>query len=240
MWRSVRTVVHPALRGRGLARLLVEHEHATHARADLIGTMFGATADLIGMRRALGYTLVRFGLSRSARSGVPSVVMVRPISTRARALVAGLRRDLARDLAGQLDRLGAEPGVPLLPALVDGLRSDLPDPSTWSAAAVAAAMKRYVDGASPIDVLGDAPRLWLEALTARGVDWTAELPVLERRAVALRVIDGAAWSAVTTGCGTDGVHIVQRAVRRGLRSVWMRHGPAAGTAPCEGGAPPGP
>ncbi len=224
MWRSVRTVVHPELRGRGLARRLVDHEHAVHGDADLIGTMFGATADLIRMRQAMGYVLVRLGLSRSARSGVPSVVMLRPVSARARALVAGLRRDLARDLPGQLERLSDGAGVPLEPALLALLQVDLPEASTWTTAGVAAAMQRYVDGAAPIDVLGDAPRLWLDALTARGVDWKAPLSVLEQRAVALRVVEGAAWGVVATNCGTGGVRIVQRAVRRGLRNVWMRHG----------------
>ena len=222
MWRSVRTAVHPAQRGRGLARRLVEHEHAVHCSADLIGTMFGATPGLVRMRQALGYQVVRLGLSRSARSGVPSVVMVRPHSAAARQLVLDLREALARDLSSQLQRLTEAPGVPLSSELVAAIRADLPPPAPWTDASVRSALQRVVEGATPIDVLGDAPALWLETLTAQGVDWTDGLSTLEVCAVQGRVVDGAAWRAVAAACGIDAVPVVQRAVRRGIRAIWQR------------------
>lgn len=224
MWRSVRTVVHPQLRGHGLARTLVEHEHATHAEADLIGTMFGATPGLMKMRQALGYAVVRLGLSRSARSGVPSVVMVRARSDAAHRLVQNLRADLARDLPGQLRRLAEEPGVALSGALIAAIQEGLPAPAPWTSQSVLQAMARLDETAVPLDALGDAPRLWLTRLTELRLDWADGLSATERRAVQLRVLDEATWAVVVSECALRGVHVAQRAVRRSLRTIWRRWG----------------
>lgn len=224
MWRSVRTVVHPRLRGRGLARTLVEHEHAIHAEADLVGTMFGATPGLVKMRQALGYAVVRLGLSRSARSGVPSVVMVCARSDAARRLVQDLRADLARDLPGQLRRLAEEPGVALPGALIAAIQEGLPAPAPWTSQSILGAMGRLDETAVPLDALGDAPRLWLTGLTASGLDWTDGLSATERRVVQRRVLEGATWSVVASECELEGVHVAQRAARRGLRAIWRRWG----------------
>lgn len=220
MWRSVRTAVHPRVRRRGLARDLIAHEHRHHVSTDLFGTMFGASAPLVELRRALGYEVVRVGLSRNARTGVPSVVMLRPASEAGAALVRSLRRDLARDLPLQLERLDQERGVPLDGALQATLRAGLPAPSVWSDAALRAAMVRLDRGATQLDAVGDAPRRWLLALEARGVDWRALLDDRERAAVEGRVIRGQPWHVVGESLGGAGIHVVQRAVRRGLRAAW--------------------
>lgn len=222
MWRSVRTAVHPAARGRGLARLLVAHEHEHHGDADLIGTLFGATAGLIAFRRALGYRVVRLGVSRSPRSGAPSVMMLRPHSQPARRLVDHLRRDLARDLPGLLRGIDQAHGLPLSSDLKAALHADLPPASVWTPATLDAAIARYVDGATPLDVLVDAPRLWLAARAG----WAEGMVGWEARAVEARVVHGRPWREVATACGGRSVRVVQRGVRRALRTVWLREGAA--------------
>ncbi len=216
MWRSVRTAVHPELRGRGLARLLISHEHEHHGDADLIGTLFGATEGLVRMRQALGYEVVRLGVSRSARSGVPSVMMVRPMSTAARELVAVMRADLARDLPAVVGRLDAERGVPLADGLVSALSANLPEPSSWNDGSVTDAMARYVDGATPIDALADAPRRWLRGCVA----WQDRVGPLERCALESRILRDDPWHIVAQKCGARSIPVVQRAVRRGCVAVW--------------------
>lgn len=104
MIRSVRIAVHPSLRGQGLGRRLVEHVHRTHT-PDLFGTVFSADPRVVCFRKALGYKLVRVGSSRGARTGEPPVVMVRPCSPRAHALVDALQAELARDLPDLLHLL---------------------------------------------------------------------------------------------------------------------------------------
>src|SRR5690606_26015974 len=125
MLRSVRIATHPALRGRGLGRALVQHVHR-HYAVDLFGTLFGATPELLEFRRALGYRLVRVGTARGARSGEPSAVMVRAASARGARLVDSLVADLARDLPIQLELVAADEGFALDPELARAFAIGLP------------------------------------------------------------------------------------------------------------------
>ena len=85
-------------------------------------------------------------------------------------------------------------------------------------------MARLDETAAPLDALGDAPRLWLTGLTAAGLDWGDALSAPERRVVQLRVVEEATWTVVASECELRGVHVAQRAVRRGLRAIWRRWG----------------
>ncbi|MCA9572266.1 MAG: tRNA(Met) cytidine acetyltransferase, partial [Myxococcales bacterium] len=96
MVRSVRLATHPDVRRRGLASRLVSAVHEAYD-VDLFGTLFSADPDVVRFRRQHGYEVVRVGSSASARSGQPAVVMVRPVTPVARALLADLRAELALD-----------------------------------------------------------------------------------------------------------------------------------------------
>jgi tRNA(Met) cytidine acetyltransferase len=144
MRRSVRVAVHPALRRRGIASRLIEHTHA-EPEVDLFGTLFGASPELIEFRRRLGYVLVRVSASRGARTGEPSVMMLRPVSEPAKRLVAELRRELARELDLQLALLEADDELPMDPALIAALRRDLDAPVPYSAAEQSACARAYAE-----------------------------------------------------------------------------------------------
>lgn len=128
--RNLRTAVHPGRRREGLGATLAHAVHDHAEGADAFGTMFGATPGLLTFRRAQGYRLVRLGATRSDRSGLMSVVMMRPTSERARALVTRLRARLAVDLPHQLRLAHAEHPVP--PDLEAALRDGLDDPAPLS------------------------------------------------------------------------------------------------------------
>lgn len=146
MIRSVRIATHPELRRRGLARMLVEHVHREHA-PDLFGTLFGATAELLAFRRSVGYEVVRLSASRGARTGEPSVMMLRAVSERAHALVSELRAELARDLPRQLELLRSDGETLLDPAWVDALCADAGLPGVPAAMrGLRRAVRRLVDG----------------------------------------------------------------------------------------------
>jgi len=232
MWRSVRTAVHPAFRRRGIARRLIawEHQHSRHASADLLGTVFGATPALIQFRRALGYELVRLGVSRSARTGVPSAVMVRPQSLSARRLVERLRADMARDLPAQLDQMDRERGLPIEPALRRMVLSDLPQAGSWTPVTLSERVRSYVHGANPHDVVGPAVELWVDALPAHAV---AQSPGRDGQAMRARVQRRLGWHEVVAEVDMGTVSATQRAVRRSLQSLWDVYGMQADTPPAE-------
>ena len=212
--RSVRIATHPELRRRGLARALVEHVHASY-RPDLFGTLFGATPELLRFRRSLGYRPVRLGLTRSARSGEPSVALLRPGSERGAALLASLQADLARDLPLQLEWLAAESGLPPHPDLARALARDLPPPAPLPAAEVARRYRRGVASPQPLEAFGYVVERWLREHPAR-------LAALEPRARQLlegRVFARRAWSELAAAGGWPNLAQALAAARRALQAL---------------------
>lgn len=215
MVRSVRIVVDPALRRRGLATRLVEAIHEHHGDADLIGTLFGATAELVGFRQQLGYQLVRVSASRGARTGEPAAMMLRPASSAGRELVADLRRALARSLDAQLALIEAEGETLLEPALVAALHRDLPPAEPLSDADIAAEVRSYTDGARTLDSVIVALRAFVHA--HRSV--LADLAARERALIEARVLDGQSWRDTADAAGFDTVAAAMRATRPAVRAL---------------------
>lgn len=217
--RSVRTVVHPALRGRGIARALVEHVHRVH-RPDLFGTLFGATAGLVRFRQRLGYAVVRVGSARGARSGEPTAVMLRPVSQAGRTLVESLRRELTRDLPLTLRLLAVDGDLALDAALVAALGHDLPEPAAWDEDSREAAVSRYLAGAAPYEAVAGAVEAIVRAREAR-LDGLSE----DARAVARsRVLEGLSWKEAARA--VDGsVPAAMRRLRRAVLSLRGRPEP---------------
>lgn len=206
MVRSVRIAVHPALRRRGLGHRLIEAVHAAYD-PDLFGTLFGATPELLAFRRGAGYRLVRVGTSRGARTGEPAAVMVRPVSAAARALVADLRGDVARELPTQL-ALFDDPL--LVGGLSEALLAGLPAPRPAPSDAVAT----YLSGTRPFESM---PTPLIEFAEAR----RAQLPSLshvERAVIEARVLERRPWLEVAARAGV-GIRASQRALRRAFRAL---------------------
>jgi tRNA(Met) cytidine acetyltransferase len=214
MLRSVRIAVHPGLRRRGLASRLVEHVHRS-AEPELFGTMFGATADLIAFRRRLGYEVVRISASRGTRTGEPAVMMLRPVTAAAHALLERLRHELARELPVQLQLLQADDELTLDPDLVTAVTVDLPAPTPLTDAEALALAEAYAFG----------PRTFESCATAvaRTVDLHRDrLPALdptERTVVQSRVIARRGWLRTTTDARLPTVRAAMRTLRHAVREL---------------------
>lgn len=214
MLRSVRIATHPALRGRGLGRALVEHVHATFD-VELFGTVFGATPELVAFRQALGYVVVRIGSAWGASSGEPSVVMLRATSPRAHALIAALRADLARNLPLQLALLAADGELGVDPALAEAFAVALPAPEPLDEREARRRVERFAASAqtmeaalSPLTLLLRAQRAELARLAP------AERAVLERRVLGLQ-----SWTSVARAAGLSGPRAAMRAFRPAVRRL---------------------
>jgi tRNA(Met) cytidine acetyltransferase len=215
MLRSVRVATHPQLRRRGLARMLVEHVHREHGEAELFGTVFGATAELLAFRRRLGYQLVRVSASRGARTGEPSVLMLRPVSERAHELVAELRAELARDLPRVLELLHADGETLLDPHLASALVLELPAPAPLSPAQCRALIESYAFGPRTFESIAFALACFVAAEPAR----LQALTTSERALIEGRVIAGHGWRRVTDDAGLASVPAAMRALRRAVRRM---------------------
>ncbi len=210
MIRSVRIAVHPAMRRRGLALALVDHVHASYA-PDLFGTLFGATPELLRFRRAVGYELVRVGVSRGARTGEPAAIMLRPDGDEARALVRALREDLARDLPLQLELLEGE--LALDPELAAELGADLPEPAPLADDEVRAIVDAYLASSRPVESAAYAITRFVRE-RERALD---VLPAPQRALIRARVLERRAWTEAAAGYPS--VPAAMRALRPAIAAL---------------------
>jgi tRNA(Met) cytidine acetyltransferase len=194
--RSVRLAVHPERRREGIAGRLAAHAHAAHPEAELFGTVFGATPAVVRMRRAQGYSLVRVGSARGARSGEVSVVMARPVSPRARALVARLGSELARDLPVLLELLAADGDGPD-PELTAALGQGLPPPAALDEGEARRIAEGWVRGPRPFEAAAPALRF----LVGRGALRPDALPPADRRLLEGRILGGRPWTELAEELG---------------------------------------
>lgn len=212
MIRSVRIATHPDRQRHGIARLLTEHVHR-HYAADLFGTVFGATDELVAFRQALGYQVIRLGSAAGARSGEPSVVMVRPVSDDARALSEALRADLSRNLPLQLRLLIAE-SAPLAPPLERALADALPEPPPLSPTEQRARLAHYLESGQTFEAAASV----LHAFAcARRQDF-ARLEPMDATLLEARVIELASWREAAQRAGLS-VAQAQRRLRIAFRAL---------------------
>jgi tRNA(Met) cytidine acetyltransferase len=177
--------------------------------------VFGATPELIEFRRALGYRLVRVGSARGVSSGEPSVVMVRPVSARAGALVDDLERDLARNLPLQLELLAADAELGVHPALRRALLAGLGAAGELDAMEVRRRVEVFAAGAQTMEAALYALDAFLRSPAAR----LERLDAQQRRLLERRVLARKSWRAAAAVAGYPDVPAAMRALRPALRRL---------------------
>ncbi|MDD5391506.1 MAG: GNAT family N-acetyltransferase [Thiothrix sp.] len=86
--RVMRIAVHPNLQNRGLGGQLLEHlvEFAAQGGADYIGVSYAMTPELLRFWERAGFVLARVGFRKDTASGSRSVVQVKALSAKGKAL----------------------------------------------------------------------------------------------------------------------------------------------------------
>ncbi len=224
--RILRIAVHPAAQGRGLGRRLVERiqDQARADGLDLVGSSFGATADLLVFWRRCGLAPVHLGSSRNAASGAHAAVVLRPLSAAGLALagragerfgrrfpglLAGPFRDLEPAIAALLlaaatpepDRRDAEPDWGELTSFAYAQRSF--EAAFASLRALAAG---YLGPALREGRVGEAQALPLIARVMQYRDWpeVADLMGVKGRAEVLAGLRASARCLVASAPGSPG------------------------------------
>ncbi|USE38970.1 tRNA(Met) cytidine acetyltransferase TmcA [Endozoicomonas sp. SCSIO W0465] len=87
--RIIRIAVHPDCQRKGLGRAVLDklQQDAAVKNIDYLGTVFGATDDLLQFWDDSSYVPVRVGLSRDAASGTHAAMMLKPLSLPAQHLI---------------------------------------------------------------------------------------------------------------------------------------------------------
>ncbi len=85
--RIMRIAVHPAIRRKGVASMLLKELASSAEDVDTICTSFGASSDLLALWRKNSFQPVRLGLTREASSGCHSLLMLQPVTENGKQLL---------------------------------------------------------------------------------------------------------------------------------------------------------
>lgn len=202
-WRVVRIAVHPRLQRRGLGSRLLAHllEEARAGGVDLVGSSFGATAELARFWTRLDFLPLRLGHRREASSGAHALVVAWGTSTPGRRWIAGAADRFQAQFPLQL----GEPFSRLDPELALTLRN--PPPERLDRETLER-LQAFGEGRLPyLDALGALHRL---AVAARD----AEDP--RQRLLLMKVLQRRTWSEVAGHWGLSGKGEAERRLRRAV------------------------
>ena len=226
--RITRIAVHPALRRRGIGRRLVAAvtADAAAAGADLVGSSFGATEELVAFWRGVGLQPVRVGSRRDAASGAHSVMVAAPLTAAGEAVTAEARRRLGEGAAALL----GEPLAGLEPEIASAVFAGSVPPPPLPAWAV-----RDLEGFAGGD-RGYEPTLPALTLLALNVLLGSSknrcpgvVPEFQCGALIMKVLQRRPWAEVAGFLGVAG----RRPVVAGLRAMVRAYLTGGGALPRE-------
>jgi tRNA(Met) cytidine acetyltransferase len=221
MLRSVRIATHPALRRLGLAARLVEAVHRSHT-PDLFGTVFGADPGVIAFRRRLGYEVVRVSATRGARTGEPSVVMLRAASPAGAAVMQAARADFVAGWPIRRPLVEAD-GLPLQPALAGALAPVEP-PDAGPLSAAGPILTAYLAGPMTFEQAAPAVVAALEATP----DVLNRLSAVDAALLRARALSALSWVETAATAGLPHAGAAMKRMREAVRAlvVAVRAGPS--------------
>ena len=116
--RIMRIAVHPAIRRKGVASMLLKELASSAEDVDTLCTSFGASSDLLALWRKNSFQPVRLGLTREASSGCHSLLMLQPVTENGKQLLQQAQgrflKQLPLLLTDSLKKLECKIFLPLL------------------------------------------------------------------------------------------------------------------------------
>jgi len=103
-WRIVRIATHPEVMSKGIASFALKkiEEEAKESKLDWIGVSFGATPRLLKFWVRNDFIPLHISLERNTISGEYSVILVKPLSNKAKKIVKDLNYEFRLRLLGSL------------------------------------------------------------------------------------------------------------------------------------------
>jgi tRNA(Met) cytidine acetyltransferase len=235
--RIVRIAVHPAVRGRGIGKRLLQFalERARAQGLDLAGSSFGATAGLLDFWRQSNFHPVRLGSSRGAASGAHSALLLAAVSESGKRALGQARRCFESRFPLML----ADPLRYLDPGLAATLllRAEPLSPSTltpkeWREVAGFANARRSFDVSLPA-----IRKLALVALSDPGS--CGLIRVAERDLMVARIVQHKPWSELAKDPHPQGRAEVTESLRRTMATLLTHYtGADSHSASAEPDTPP--
>ena len=214
--RIIRIAVHPDCHRRGIGRRLLQdvQKAASKKGVGYLGTVFGATADLLQFWCAAGYTPVRVGVSRDAASGTHSVMMLKSLSADAQAMTMVAQQVFSQQfqwlLVDELQRLESDVVVIIYEELLSSQRGyELSDEDLRELHSYCHGRRQYEN------CIYGIKKAAVHILVSGACSHVQQTMLVQR------VFQHHSWQQVANACGLSG----EKQVRANLRSLvgqWMR------------------
>ena len=210
--RVIRIAVHPDCQRMGIGRCMLQALQADASKqgVDYLGTVFGATDELLHFWRDAAFVPVRVGLSRDGASGTHALMMLKPLTSL--ALVNTARQRFVTQfqwlLMDELKTLDASLVALLLPMLSPEITADqsftLDDwQELWS----------FTQGQRQYENCLHSVKKAVWQILA-----VAPIPASEARLLIQRVLQGHSWAQVVDSCRLAGEKRARQLLRELVRA----------------------
>lgn len=217
--RVMRIAVHPAVQRRGLGKKLLAHirDDVRAQGADVIGTSFGATAELLGFWEQANMKPVRVGFRRDHASGEHSLMMLEALNENGNAVFQAARKRFCRDLPIWL----ADPLQDLDAQLAKSL---LADQQTFEASVLQSddmdMLQAFAQGQrSYEDSLGALWRLAVACVEHPSCALSAD----DEKLLSMKVLQKASWAMVAETCELAGRAETVAALRKAVAALLLAY-----------------
>ena len=209
--RVMRIAVHPQWQQFGIGSELDNHttEWARSHDLDVLGSSFGATAQLTQFWIRQGYTPARLGFSRDSASGTHSLMVLKPINSRVVSMIDMANTQFSQafryDLADVHGELSSQLVVKLMAACKDF-----------------ATLGEFERNNISYYVRGNRPAEQVNAMIEKGI-WSdptklSQLASSEQQLIIKRILQRHSWSNLSQNLKFTGKKATQQALRKAISS----------------------
>ena len=215
--RVMRIAVHPLAQHKGLGGLLLQKMAATllESEYDLWGASFGAAADLIRFWQKAGFAPVHLGLSRNAASGLPAVLVLKPLSDTGVSLLNRAQQKFARHFPQMLADVYRDLDPAIVKVLIGGSQREILDSicdEDWQDIA------SFVNSARGYEV-NSVPIWKLVCLGLGNKSCSESLTEIELSLLITKVLQKQSWPEVVSVCGFKGHRYALDSLRDAVKKL---------------------
>ncbi|MEH6474004.1 MAG: hypothetical protein V7752_22520, partial [Halopseudomonas sp.] len=223
-WRIVRIAIPEPLRRQGAGQAMVQRlfNRAQQAGIDILGTSFGATADLLPFWYSQSMLPLRLGLKRDASSGCVSLIYGCACSAAGRALLDPVFQRFGRNLSRQLQGANADLEADIVRLLLQQSRDVLSDPVDMQDI-----QDLYAFGLGQRGIEQAEPALYRWSLQQLS-DPAVTLDLLLERVLIHRYILRRDWSEIVALLSLTGARQAERWLRDALKPLLTHYSESRG------------
>lgn len=213
--RIMRIAVHPQWQGSGIGSALDQHttQWANAHNIDILGSSFGATAQLCQFWFNCDYRPVRLGFSRDSASGTHSLMVLKAINSETEGMIATANEQFSQalryDLADSHSQLSSQLVVKLLQYCKE--LTTLGDFERFN-------IDNYCRGNRPVEQVNSMIEKGIFSKPAT----ISKLVEQEQALVIKRILQRHSWATVCSELKFSGKKQAQQTLRRAISS-WFQH-----------------